>query len=246
MAKHSGNFIAYYRVSTDKRSHSGLGLDAQKKAVTDFLNGGNWCLIREFEEIERGKDNDRPQLRAAMRYANATEATLIIAKLERLSRNAAFLRNLRDAGVKFVCADMPEASELTIGIMALVAQNQREAISRRTREALQARKARGLPLGNPSNYEALRAAGVGSRGWTKGADANRKAADKFAADLMPVIEDIMSTGIKSHRGIATQLNNRGIQTARGGVWNNVRVARILARTMEARAFSENVKPRSVQ
>ena len=237
MARHSGKFVAYYRVSTDRQGRSGLGLEAQQRAVSDFLNGGNWQLVAEFLEVESGKRNDRPELARAMHYAKVTGATLVIAKLDRLSRNAAFLLSLRDADVRFVCADMPEANELTIGIMALVAENERQAISRRTREALQARKARGLPLGNPANYRALRAAGVGSRGWTKGADGNRKAADRFAADILPVIADIVASGITSHRGIATELNHRGIQTVRGGVWNNTRVARILART-ERRAGAE--------
>ena len=143
-----GKFVAYYRVSTAQQGHSGLGLDAQRDAVMRYLSNGGWPPLAEFTEIETGKGANaldrRPQLQAALAYARKHKATLIIAKLDRLSRNAAFLLTLRDSGVRFLACDMPEANDLTVGIMALVAQQEREAISRRTKEALAVAKARGV------------------------------------------------------------------------------------------------------
>src|SRR3954469_22234666 len=126
-----GKFVAYYRVSTARQGRSGLGLDAQKKAVADYLDGGKWTLLREFTEVESGKDDSRPELAKALHLAGVTGATLVIAKLDRLSRNAAFLLTLRDSGAKFVAADMPDANALTVGVLALIAQHEREAISKR-------------------------------------------------------------------------------------------------------------------
>ena len=133
-------YIAYYRVSTDKQGRSGLGLEAQRAAVERHLNGNGSALIAEYTEIESGKKNQRPQLHAALQHCRKERATLVIAKLDRLSRNARFLLELQEAGTKFVCADMPDANNLTIGILALVAQQEREATSRRTKEALAAAK----------------------------------------------------------------------------------------------------------
>ena len=135
-------FVAYYRVSTARQGRSGLGLEAQKKAVTDFLNGGSWQLTSEFVEVESGKSDDRPELEQALAMCDLSGATLVVAKLDRLSRNLAFLAKLQESGAKFVAADMPEANELTIHIMAAVAQAERKAISLRTKEALAAAKAR--------------------------------------------------------------------------------------------------------
>jgi DNA invertase Pin-like site-specific DNA recombinase len=142
-----GRHVAYYRVSTAKQGRSGLGLDAQRKAVMDYLNGGSWDLAGEFLEIESGKLDRRPELEKALAMCELTGATLVVAKLDRLSRNVAFLATLQDSGARFVAADMPEANELTIHIMAAVAQAERKAISRRTKEALAAAKARGVRLG---------------------------------------------------------------------------------------------------
>ena len=122
MVAHHGRFVAYYRVSTDRQGRSGLGLDAQRTAVRAFLDGGRWTLLKEYTEVESGRDNERPQLAKALHMAKVTGACLVIAKLDRLSRNAAFLLALRDSGVKFVCADVPEANDLTIGVLTLVVQ----------------------------------------------------------------------------------------------------------------------------
>ena len=155
--------IAYYRVSTAAQGRSGLGLDAQRSAVEAFCNGRPCQLLSEYTEVESGSRNSRPELAKALHHAKVTGATLVIAKLDRLSRNAAFLLQLQDSGVKFVAADMPEACHLTVGILALVAQQEREAISKRTREALRAAKARGQRLGNPNGAAALRRAQKGNK-----------------------------------------------------------------------------------
>src|SRR6478609_1044909 len=149
MAK--GRYVSYLRVSTDRQGRSGLGLEAQRKAVEDFLNGGRWDLIAEFVEVESGKRDDRPKLAEALGLCRLHNATLVIAKLDRLSRDAAFLLGLQKAGVRFVAADMPEANELVVGIMAVVAQAERKMISTRTKAALAAAKARGARLGKPEN-----------------------------------------------------------------------------------------------
>ena len=151
MPRHHGKFVSYLRVSTKRQGESGLGLEAQRKAVTDFLNGGNWQLVEELVEVESGKhDHNRPALHKALEACKVYGATLVIAKLDRLSRDAHFLLGLQKAGVKFIAADMPEANEMVVGIMALVAQAERRMISERTKAALQAAKARGVKLGNPT------------------------------------------------------------------------------------------------
>src|SRR4051794_25000743 len=149
MAK--GRYVSYLRVSTDRQGRLDLGLEAQRKAVEDFLNGGRWDLIAEFVEVESGKRDDRPKLAKALALCRLHNATLVIAKLDRLSRDAAFLLGLQKAGVRFVAADMPEANELVVGIMAVVAQTERKMISVRTKAALAAARARGVRLGRPEN-----------------------------------------------------------------------------------------------
>src|SRR6476660_1180485 len=140
-------FVAYYRVSTDRQGRSGLGLEAQQKAVIDFLNGGASELVGEFVEVESGKKSDRPELARAIEACRKHKARLVIAKLDRLSRNLAFVATLMDSGVEFVAVDNPHANKLTIHILAAVAEHEREAISERTKAALAAAKARGKRLG---------------------------------------------------------------------------------------------------
>jgi DNA invertase Pin-like site-specific DNA recombinase len=225
----TGKFVSYLRVSTERQGRSGLGLEAQRQAVADYLNGGDWELLAEFVEVESGKRNDRPQLAAALHRARVTGAMLLIAKLDRLSRDAHFLLGLERAGIEFVACDMPHANRLTVGIMALVAEQEREAISQRTKAALQAVKARGKRLGNPNGANALRAAGAGQSGWTAGAEGNKRTADEFAARVLPVIADIRAAGIGTLDGLANELNRRGILTARRGAWHPSTVKRLLAR-----------------
>jgi DNA invertase Pin-like site-specific DNA recombinase len=142
-ARIDGKAFAYFRVSTDRQGKSGLGLDAQREAVMNYLNGGSWTLAAEYVEIESGKHNERPQLLAALAACKKLRARLVIAKLDRLSRNLAFIAALMDSGVEFVAVDNPHANKLTIHILAAVAQHEREMISQRTKDALQAAKARG-------------------------------------------------------------------------------------------------------
>lgn len=220
----AGKFIAYYRVSTDRQGRSGLGLEAQRTAVQEFLNGGRWELIAEFQEVESGKRNDRPELEKALHRCKVTGATLVIAKLDRLSRDAHFLLGLQKAGVRFKCADMPEVDSLTIGVLALVAQREREMISKRTKEALAAAKSRGVKLGNPRGAQHLK--GLGNRA---AVEAVRSGAQARAEDLRPVVQDIRGTGVTSVRGIAEELNRRAILTPRGGRWHPTSVVRLLER-----------------
>lgn len=218
--------VAYYRVSTTEQGRSGLGLEAQRQAVSSLCHSRGWEIIAEYTEIESGKVADRPQLAAALHRAKVTGATLVVAKLDRLSRSVAFLSALQDSGAKFLAADMPEANELTVHLMAAVAQAERKAISTRTREALAAAKARGVRLGNPKGAEALRRA---QRGNTAAVQRLKAGADSYAQDLAPVIADIRASGVTSLAGIAAELNARHIQTRRGGAWHRQSVANLLAR-----------------
>lgn len=224
MAQHTGKFISYLRVSTTKQEASGLGLEAQRKAVLDYLNGGNWELLAEYMETESRKKNDRPRLSKALGHCRITGATLVIAKLDRLSRNAHFLLGLQEAGVKFVAVDMPTANELTVGIMALVAQEERKAISARTKAALAAAKERGVKLGCPNGATHLR-----QYGNELGVEAIKRGADERASKLAEVIKEIQETGATSLREIAEELNRMNVRTARGGKWHASSVKNLISR-----------------
>lgn len=218
--------IAYYRVSTDGQGRSGLGLEAQRQAVTTLCQSRGWQIIEEYTEVESGKKADRAQLTAALHHAKVTGGTLVIAKLDRLSRNAAFITALQDSGAKFIAADMPEANELTVHIMAAVAQAERQAIAKRTKEALAAAKARGVALGNPNGAAALRRAAKGNAASLQSIKGN---ADNFARDLSPVVERLRSEGRTSLPQIAAGLNAGGFSTPRGGRWHPSSVKNLLAR-----------------
>lgn len=222
----SQKFVAYERVSTARQGRSGLGLEAQRKAIEDFAASRGADVLARFTEVESGRKNERPELGRALTLAKLTGATLVIAKLDRLSRNAAFLLTLRDSGVRFIACDMPEANDLTVGIMALVAQQEREAISRRTKEALAAAKARGVKLGNPNGAAALRRAGKGGAALREVVSRN---ADEFAAGLAPVVEALSAEGHTTLRAIAEALNDQGMMTRRGGRWHVSNVRDLIAR-----------------
>jgi DNA invertase Pin-like site-specific DNA recombinase len=218
MSPHYGKFVAYFRVSTDRQGRSGLGLDAQRQAVMSYLNGGRWTLVAEFTEVESGKrDDNRPQLAAAIAACKKQKARLVIAKLDRLSRNLAFIAALMESGVEFVAVDNPHMNKLTIHILAAVAEHEREMISERTKAALAAAKARGKVLGNPDMPEISK----------RGVAALKANARRFAANVRPIIEEIMRAGATSHNAIAAKLNERNVRTARGGVWTHVQVGAIL-------------------
>lgn len=206
-----GKFVSYLRVSTQMQGRSGLGLAAQRRAVEQYLNGGSWHLLDEFVEIESGKRTDRPKLDAAMARCRVTGAKLVIAKLDRLARDAHFLLGLEKAGVEFVAVDMPHANRLTIGIMALVAEEEARAISARTKAAFAAAKARGAKLGNVSSLSP----GVGRSNATKAA---AQKARKRAEIIRPILDEIDVAGTLSARRTARALNERGIPAPRGGEW----------------------------
>jgi DNA invertase Pin-like site-specific DNA recombinase len=217
MSAHYGKFVAYFRVSTDRQGKSGLGLDAQREAVMNYLNGGRWSLVDEFTEVESGKRADRPELEKALAACKKQKAKLVIPKLDRLSRNLAFIATLMESGVEFVAVDNPHANKLTVHILAAVAQHEREMISERTKAALQAAKKRGQRLGNPGIAEAAKL----------GRAALKANARRFAANVRPIIDEIVRAGATSHNAIAAKLNERNVRTARGGVWTHMQVGAIL-------------------
>jgi DNA invertase Pin-like site-specific DNA recombinase len=223
-----GEFVAYYRVSTERQGQSGLGLEAQRTAVTDYLNGGSWALVAEFIEVESGRRSDRPELAKALAACRRLGATLVIAKLDRLARNVAFVANLMEAGVDFVAVDLPQANRLTIHILAAVAEHEREMTSAQTKAALAAAKARGVRLGNPNIT-----AEVQAKGAVAGNAARRRKAAARAADLRPIIAGIRADGATSLRGIPAGLNDRGILAPRGGRWTATAVLRVQERWTRA-------------
>lgn len=220
----NGKFVAYYRVSTARQGASGLGLEAQQEAVRAYLNGGNWTLISEVTEIESGKRDDRPKLAEALRLCKLHGATLVIAKLDRLARNVAFISSMMDSGVDFTAVDFPKANRLTVHILSAVAEHEREMISQRTKAALQAAKARGKRLGGDrGNFAAVRA-----RGPAVSVAVRAKKADERAALVAPIIQELQASGA-SLRTVAAELNARGIPTPRGGEWSAVQVRRVAER-----------------
>ena len=214
-------FVAYYRVSTAKQGQSGLGLEAQRQTVLQSVGDGE--LLEEFTEIESGKLNSRPQLQAALKHARLTKSTLIVAKLDRLSRNAAFLNELFDADVPIRCADMPFADRFTVGILAQVAQWERERISDRTKAALSVAKARGRALGGKRANQLC----VNAAGRDKAAATRRATSAERKLDVMPYVDAARAAGHASLRGIARYLNARRIAAPRGGDWQAAQVARLL-------------------
>ncbi len=213
-------YVAYYRVSTKQQGQSGLGLDAQQIQVKNFVGENN--ILKHFVEVESGKNNNRPELKRAIELAKKEQAKLVIAKLDRLSRNAAFIFMLRDTNVNFVCADMPEANSLTIGIMAVLAQDERERISQRTKAALDAKKAKGINLGTPANLT-LEARQKGLTTRMKNAKKNKQ--NIQATEL---IISYKKEGY-SLADIATKLNDKGFKTRYGKDFKPMSVKRLYDR-----------------
>jgi DNA invertase Pin-like site-specific DNA recombinase len=217
--------IAYYRVSTQRQGRSGLGLEAQRSAIDRFLEAEGITLLSEFTEVESGKGADaldrRPQLSAALAQARQNKCPIIVAKLDRLSRDVAFVSGLMASRVPFIVAELgADADPFMLHLYAALAEKERRLISERTRAALAARKSAGTKLGNLSDPCAAA---------TKGRAVSKVAADNFAASTLPTIEAIQKAGVSSLRGIATALNNRGIPTARGGRWQVSNVRNVIAR-----------------
>jgi DNA invertase Pin-like site-specific DNA recombinase len=226
-----GKWISYQRVSTERQGKSGLGLEAQRNAVTEFLNGGNWTLVKEFVEVESGKKADnRPELARAIQACRAYGAKLLISKLDRLSRDAHCLLGLEKAGIDFIAADMPNANRLTVGIMAMVAEEERRMISRRTKDALQAAKRRGVKLGGDRGVKPM------ARARKLSAEALQALAIAKATDIGPIIAELQAAGVTSRGGIAAALSERGIPTVRDNdTWTATQVSRVLDRMQAAGA-----------
>jgi DNA invertase Pin-like site-specific DNA recombinase len=232
------SFVAYYRVSTDKQGRSGLGLEAQREAVARHVRSVAGLIVTDFQEVESGKRADRPQLLAAISACRVRRAVLVIAKLDRLTRNVAFMANLMESGIEFVACDNPHATRFTIHILAAVAEHEREMISARTKAALAAAKARGIRLGNPN-----------LRGGTPEAShlaclAHAERANEYAADVRPFIDAARQAGAITLGQIATALNARGVRTPSGGQrWTHVQVRRTIQRSnatiLEAKSGSRD-------
>jgi DNA invertase Pin-like site-specific DNA recombinase len=227
----NGKFVSYLRVSTDKQGRSGLGLEAQRAAVENYLDGGRWKLVAEYLEAESGRRSDRPKLSKALAHAKAIGATVVFAKLDRLTRNVDLLRSLVASDVDLVFCDLPHVPPGAMGRflltqMASVAELEAGLISERTKAALAAAKARGVKLGNPNGARALRGKQIGNHQPLAAVKAN---AAHRAANLRAIVDDLRTLGVTSVRAIAAELNERGILTPREGSWHPTSAARLLAR-----------------
>ena len=223
-AKRVTRWISYCRVSTDQQGIRGLGIEAQRAAIAAYVDRSGGELIEEYVEVESGKRADRPQLRESLAACQRLGARLIIAKLDRLSRSVSFIANILESRADFVIVDLPDANRLTIHIMAAVAENEREMISKRTKAALQAAKARGVKLGNPRGIQKDAAA----RGRKLGQDARTEKARKFALMMYGTIRKLQGAGL-SLNAIAKRLNDEGTLTASGksGSWTATAVRNII-------------------
>ncbi len=226
-----GKFISYLRVSKDKQGRSGLGIEAQRAAVSNYLNGGRWILVSEYIEVESGKRSDRPKLAEALAHAKVIGAKLVIAKLDRLTRNVDLLRSLVSSDVDLVFCDLPSVPPGPMGRflltqMAAVAELEVGLIGQRTKEALAAAKARGVKLGNPNGALALKGKQTGN---AKAVAKIKEKAAQRAVGLQAIIAGMRHSGITSVRTIADELNRQGIGAPRGGSWHPTAVARLLNR-----------------
>jgi DNA invertase Pin-like site-specific DNA recombinase len=217
--------VAYYRVSTARQGRSGLGIEAQRAAVTRFAEAEGYTLIAEFTEVETGKGSDaldrRPQLAAALAAGKTGKCPVIVAKLDRLSRDVAFIAGLMAQRVPFIVAELgADADPFMLHLYAALAEKERRLISERTRSALALRKAQGARLGNRRNAAEAAA---------RGREVQKAEASAFAANVLPIIETLRASGLRDLRGIAAALNNRGVRTARGGQWHVSNVKNLVDR-----------------
>ncbi|KTS10263.1 hypothetical protein SB2_06865 [Methylobacterium radiotolerans] len=215
------SFVSYVRVSTGKQGIRGLGIEAQREAVADYAKNKG-AVVAEFAEVESGRNSSRPQLRAALAHAKATQSVLLIAKLDRLARKVSFIANLMESGVKFVAVDRPDAKPFELHIYAALAEEEARMISERTRAALAAKRTRlaseGKRLGNPRPAASL----------AKGMATRMAKADAGKAQIRKTIAAVQAGGVTTLRGIAAELNGRGVLSARGGQWSATQVSRVLA------------------
>lgn len=222
------SLVAYYRVSTDRQGIRGLGIEAQQSAAEQFARQSGGDLVAEYREAESGKRSDRPQLRDALRHTRRIGGLLVVAKLDRLGRNMAFLSALMDAGVDFVCCDNPTANRLTLHILAAVAEDEARRISQRTKEALAVYKRRGGVLGTHDPRCALNRTPRGKAGQRKSAELSRQRAASADALVLSRIQELRSGG-ESFRAIAAALNDAGQTTRTGCHWSARQVQRVLDR-----------------
>lgn len=217
-------FVTYFRVSTKRQGQSGLGLQAQKTAIRPLLKGRK--PIAEFQEVESGKNNNRPQLKQAIELCQEKGATLLIAKLDRLSRSVTFISQLQDAGIDFKCADMPDASKLTIHIFAALAQHERELISQRTKAALREAKKKGKRLGyrNPKVRRGIKR----SKKLKDDKPHLRRSADAFALSLKDEIKIMLDDGY-TIVGITERFNKLKKKARRGGPWTRQQLTKVIER-----------------
>lgn len=218
--------IAYYRVSTARQGLSGLGLEGQEAAVAEYLRRSAGTLLRAYTEVESGKRADRPELARALADCKRSKAVLVIAKLDRLARNVHFLSGLMEAGVEFVCCDMPSANRLTLHILAAVAEDEARRISERTKAALAAYKVRGGVLGAARPGAHRLTGGANAYAAQRAGEVSKQRAMDAYADLAPKLAQLRSDGL-SLRAIAHQLNAEGHTTRQGRMWNQVQVRRIV-------------------
>jgi DNA invertase Pin-like site-specific DNA recombinase len=218
--------VVYKRVSTQKQGASGLGLEAQEETIRRYIDTTSAQVMGEFTEVESGRNGDRPQLDKALHRAKVTGSTLVVATIDRVTRNASFWFKLRDSGQKVIAAEMPEAGEFLAGILAVVAEYEGKRISERTKAALASAKARGVRLGNPHGLEVLQSAGKGTAAALAAIKTN---ADHHAANISPIIDELQAEGISSLEALASALNERGILTRRGGRWHKSTVRDLLIR-----------------
>jgi DNA invertase Pin-like site-specific DNA recombinase len=211
MENNKSHYVAYYRVSTAQQGKSGLGLAAQETDVLKYTNGH---IHTSFTDIESGKNDKRPELSKAIEYCKTHDYTLVVAKLDRLSRNVVFISQLMESKIRFVCCDMPEANEFTIHIFAALAQQERKMISKRTKDALQAAKARGVKLGNPQADKAF----------MDRIRSNRKPKEKDRT-IMFIINKLREEG-KSYDNIAAELNAQEFTTFHGKPFRGTTVLRL--------------------
>lgn len=214
--------VSYLRVSTTRQGEFGLGIEAQRRSVTDFLRGDLWKQVGEFVEVESGKNNYRPELQKAIATCRIHKATLVVARLDRLARNAHFLLGLKEAGVDILCVDMPSANALTIGIMAMVAQEEARLISARTKAALAMAKARGIKLGSPKPITPS----IQLQGRRLSVQTRRESSRRWITDIRPTVEAAMRQ-CGTLRTTAAFLTERGIPARRGGAWSAIQVRRVL-------------------
>lgn len=210
-------YVSYYRVSTQKQGENGLGIESQRQTVKQYTKDAG--VLCEFTEVESGKNNSRTELTKAINLCKQHNAVLIIAKLDRLSRNAGFIFALRDAGIQFICCDIPDATPLTIGIFAVLAQHERELISKRTKDALKIAKQRGKKLGTPANLT--------QENRIKGAKKIQEIAQKNVNNLraFAMIKSLRENG-ENFSKIASILNENSFNTARGGAFSTKQVQRV--------------------